>query len=87
MTVHLAPKTESACKFSVVISKKASKKAVTRNRFRRQLKDWYRTHCLDQLDYDIIIIAKPKLSPQPAPIIHHDFSRVHRWLTTHCKTD
>lgn len=87
MTVHLAPKSNDLCKFSIVISKKASKKAVSRNRYRRQLKEWYRTHCLHEFGHDIIIVAKAKLTPQPATTIHHDFSRVHRWLKTHCTID
>lgn len=87
MTVHLAPKANDLCKFSIVISKKASKKAVTRNRYRRQLKEWYRTHRLHEFGHDMIIVAKAKLTPQPATTIHHDFSRVHRWLKTHCTID
>ncbi|MBD97713.1 MAG: ribonuclease P protein component [Candidatus Marinamargulisbacteria bacterium] len=86
-TVHIAPCLTSHCQFSVVISKKASKKAVTRNRFRRQLKDWYRTHQLNRYGHNIIVVVRPALKPQTATTIDHDFSRVHHWLKIHCKID
>jgi ribonuclease P protein component len=46
------------CRFSVVVSKKVIKSAVGRNRIRRRLYEYIRTH-LDQIDgtHDIVLIC------------------------------
>lgn len=67
-TIKYVPNTHrSHPRFSVVISKKVIKSAVGRNRVRRRLYEYLRTHT-DQLDdvYDIVVICtSPELRTLP----------------------
>ena len=50
---------QTQSRIAVIVSKKVSKKAVIRNRIRRQIKELYRTHPNQPTGTDLIIAAKP----------------------------
>lgn len=46
-------------KLGITVSKKVSKRAVDRNRIKRQIREWFRKNKLSCLHLDVIITAKP----------------------------
>ncbi len=60
----------SFSRFAVIINSKVSKKAVTRNRLRRQIGEIIRLNLVEiKIGYDIIIIVRPGLVDEKFPKI------------------
>lgn len=54
--------------------------AVTRNRIRRQMRDWLRTHGWVAPGWDVVFIAKDSAAKAPGLAIREDLARVVRLL-------
>jgi len=52
----------STSRLGVTVSKKVSKRAVDRNRIKRQFREWFRKHKQTLRSIDVIITAKPSLN-------------------------
>lgn len=52
---------ESLSRLGVTVSKKVSKRAVDRNRIKRQFREWFRQNPHTRHGLDLIITAKPSL--------------------------
>ncbi|HWA52292.1 MAG TPA: ribonuclease P protein component [Patescibacteria group bacterium] len=53
---------EEEARIGVIVSKKISTKAVTRNKIRRQIKEAVRINKLMEKSYDYVIIVKPSIT-------------------------
>jgi ribonuclease P protein component len=63
----------------IIVSKKVSKKAVQRNKIRRQIRDIIRSNILSCVDgYDLAIIAKPISAKASYSEIEDDWQKI--WL-------
>lgn len=58
------------------VSKKVSKRAVDRNRIKRQFREWYRTHKQDFFSIDIVMTAKPALNEKTAEEIQESLDDI-----------
>ncbi len=62
LVVKSLARQQSGSRFGLVISTKVSKKAVARNRLRRQIRAILRAHLTDiKPGFDVVLIAKPSL--------------------------
>ena len=50
------------CKLGITVSKKVSKRAIDRNRIKRQIREWFRKNKLSCSHLDLIITAKPAVN-------------------------
>ena len=50
------------CRLGITVSRKVSKRAVDRNRIKRQIREWFRSKDLKNHSIDIILTAKPSLN-------------------------
>lgn len=62
LTIKSLARQQSFSRFGLVISTKVAKKAVARNRLRRQIRAILRAHLTDiKPGFDVVLIAKPSL--------------------------
>jgi ribonuclease P protein component len=54
--------------------------AVTRNRIRRQMREWLRTHGWISSGWDVVFIARSQAAAAPAAALREDLARVVRQL-------
>lgn len=77
-------------RIGVTVSKKVSKRAVVRNRLRRQIKEFYRAHQHELLKAELVITARPscaKASPiQQSESLDVLWQKVLKWQRWHQTT-
>ena len=61
-TVSTAPNQQGHARLGIAVSRKVSKKAVVRNRIKRQIRETFRCHRVTTIGLDIVLIAKPAAS-------------------------
>jgi len=59
LVVNFKPKNTQLPKLGITVSKKVSKRAVDRNRIKRQIREWFRKNKSTYATFDLIITAKP----------------------------
>jgi len=58
-TIATAANQHGHARLGIAVSRKVSKKAVIRNRIKRQIRETFRCHGVTSLAMDIVLIAKP----------------------------
>lgn len=63
LSVKVAKNGLSLSRFGFIVSLKVSKKAVTRNKIKRQLREVIKLHLKDaKMGFDIVVMAKPEIT-------------------------
>lgn len=76
-TLLFYPNHTDGSRLGIIVSKKISKKAVVRNKLRRQVRETFRLK-IDQIaaGYDFIIIPKPICTREPYDVLLRSFDHV-----------
>ena len=73
-------------RLGLVVSKKASKKAVQRNRIKRQIREAFR-HSQDRLsDMDFIVVANPGISGEVNGVLNRELMRLFEISQKKCQS-
>ncbi len=76
-TLRYVPNGKNANRLGIVVSKKVSKKAVVRNRLRRQIRELYKNNVSSiKQGYDMIITAKPLCAGEEYSVLEKSFRHV-----------
>jgi len=65
-------------RLGITVSKKVSKRAVDRNRIKRQFREWFRKKNLQNYSIDMILTAKPSLNKKTNIEIQHSLEDLWR---------
>jgi len=71
-------------KLGITVSKKVSKRAVDRNRIKRQIREWFRKNKLSCVHIDLIITAKPNAKAKTNKEIQHSLDDLWRKVQKKC---
>lgn len=76
--VKLIKNNKDSCRFGIIVSKKISKKAVVRNKIKRQIREIIRKNIpfiINQEQLDLIIIAKKEITEKSFTQIEEDINQ------------
>ena len=71
-------------RIGITVSKKVSKRAIDRNRIKRQIREWFRRKKLLCADFDLIITAKPSVIIKTNQEIQHSLNDLWRKVQKKC---
>ncbi len=61
IAINFIPKSNPNSRLGITVSKKVSKRAVDRNRIKRQFREWFRKNKQNKQAVDMILTAKPSI--------------------------
>ena len=71
-------------RLGITVSKKVSKRAIDRNRIKRQIREWFRRKKQLCVDFDLIITAKPSAKIKTNQEIQHSLDDLWRKVQKKC---
>ena len=84
LTVLAAPNTLGHPRLGLAISRKAARSAVARNRIKRHIRETFRRTQAELGGLDIVVIARPGVATQPAPVLNAALHKLWKRLITTC---
>jgi ribonuclease P protein component len=84
MTVLATPNDRNTARIGLIISRRTARKAVERNRIKRQIRESFR-HCQSRLDrLDIVVIGRSGIASQSNRVLALSLERIWRRLIATC---
>lgn len=77
-SIHAISNTSGFARFGVVVSRKVSKRAVQRNRIKRQIRESFRLIHPTLSSNDYVVVSKPGTAEQENPTLRQELDRL--WL-------
>ncbi|MXZ80166.1 MAG: ribonuclease P protein component [Gammaproteobacteria bacterium] len=75
-SVHAAHNRTGCARLGLVVSRKVSKKAVQRNRIKRQIRETFRLGQGELPDMDYVVVARPGGSDQDNSVLKQELTRL-----------
>ncbi|HET7931243.1 MAG TPA: ribonuclease P protein component [Rhodanobacteraceae bacterium] len=70
------PAAAGECRLGMAVSRKISKRAVERNRIKRQVRESFRTRRAQLPGLDVLVIARTSAAGTPSPALRADLDRI-----------